>query len=124
MTATHSPARIAVMAVCLDRSSYAALSHFIATVPGAVLVGNLDQYAGAEREIERGLSHAATGICVLDYDQNAEEALRITERLRSEHPTVSVFAASAASEPDRIIAAMRAGSAEYLLKPIQHERVL
>ena len=124
MTPNQTPARIAVMAVCLDRNSYAALSHFMATVPGAVLVANLDQYAGAERDIERGLSHAATGICILDYDQSPEEAIRITERLRSEHPAISVFAASAGAEPDSIIAAMRAGCAEYLLKPIQHERVL
>jgi len=37
---------------------------------------------------------------------------------------VHSFAVSAYSEPEAIIAAMRAGCAEYLLKPMQHERVL
>jgi len=124
MSAVEAPVRIAVVAVCLDRTSYSALSHFVATVPGAVLVGDLDHYAGAEREIERALSRGHTRVCIIDYDQNAADALWITERLRSEHPDVCIFAASASSEPERIIAAMRAGCAEYLLKPVQHERVL
>jgi len=124
MSAVEAPVRIAVVAVCLDRTSYSALSHFVATVPGAVLVGDLDHYAGAEREIERALTRGHTRICVVDYDQNAADAIWITERLRSEHPDVGIFAASASSEPERIIAAMRAGCAEYLLKPVQHERVL
>jgi pilus assembly protein CpaE len=124
MSAVETPVRIAVITVCLDRSSYGALSHFIATVPGAVLVGDLDHYVSSEREINRALGRGHTRVCMVDYDRNAEEATWITERLRLEHPDVSIFAVSAASEPERIIAAMRAGCAEYLLKPIQHERVL
>ncbi len=112
------------MAVCLDSTSYEALSHFMAGVPGAVMVGNLDHYAGVEREIGRALDLAHTRICFVDYDRNTEEAIWMTERLRSEYPDVQSFAVSAYSEPEAIIAAMRAGSAEYLLKPVQHERVL
>ena len=124
MSAIESPVRIAVITVRLDRPSYGALSHFMATVPGAILVGDLDHYVGAEREIDRALTRGHTRVCIVDYDQNTEEAIWITERLRSEHPDVCVFAASASSEPERIIAAMRSGCAEYLLKPVQHERLL
>ena len=124
MSAIESPVRIAVITVRLDRPSYGALSHFMATVPGAVLVGDLDHYVGAEREIDRALTRGHTRVCIVDYDQNTEEAIWITERLRSEHPDVCVFAASASSQPERIIAAMRSGCAEYLLKPVQHERLL
>src|SRR5438105_4344935 len=124
MGATETPVRIAVTTVCLDATSYRALSHFTATVPGAFIVGNLDHYAGAEREVARALERGHTRICVIDYDQNTEEAIWTTERLRSQHADVCVFAASASPEPERIIAAMRAGCAEYLLKPIQNERVL
>ncbi|PYX80891.1 MAG: hypothetical protein DMG66_02245, partial [Acidobacteria bacterium] len=84
----------------------------MATVPGAILVGDLDHYVGAEREIDRALTRGHTRVCIVDYDQNTEEAIWITERLRSEHPDVCVFAASASSEPERIIAAMRSGCAE------------
>ncbi len=117
-------ARIAVIAVCLDPASYQTMSNLMAAVPGAVVIGNLDHYAGAEREIGRALDLARARVCFIDYDQNREEAIWITERLRSEYPDVHSFAVSAYSEPDGIITAMRAGCAEYLLKPVQHERIL
>jgi pilus assembly protein CpaE len=124
MATVEKSARIAVMAVRLDVTSYEALSHFMAGVPGAVVVGNLDHYVGVEREVGRALDLAQIRICFIDYDQNTEEAIWVTERLRSEYPEVHTFAVSAYSEPEGIIAAMRAGCAEYLLKPVQHERVL
>ena len=115
---------LAVITVCLDPTSYEAISYFIAGVPGAVVVGNLDHYSGAEREIGRALDLARTRICFIDYDENTEEAIWITARLRAEYPDVHCFAVSSHSEPDRIIGAMRAGCAEYLAKPVEHERVL
>src|SRR3989442_2494681 len=122
-TVERSP-RVAAMAVCLDQTSFEALSHFVAGVPGTVIIGNLDHYAGVEREVGRALDLAHTRICFIDYDRNTEEAVWVTERLRSEYPDVHTFAVSVYSEPEAIIAAMRAGCAEYLLKPMQHERVL
>ncbi len=124
MGTVERSARVGVMAVCLDATSYEALSHFMAGVPGAVIFGNLDHYVGVEREISRALDLAQTRICFIDYDRNTEEAMWMTDRLRSEYPDVHSFAVSAYSEPEAIIAAMRAGCAEYLLKPVQHERVL
>src|SRR5258707_1269828 len=124
MSTTERAARIGVMAVCLDGTSYEALSHFMAGIPGAVIFGNLDHYVGVEREIGRALDLAKTRICFVDYDRNTEEAIWMTERLHAEHPDVHSFAVSAYSEPEAIIAAMRAGCAEYLMKPVQHERVL
>src|SRR6266404_1032107 len=124
MASAEKPSRVAIMAVCIDATSYEALSHFVAGVPGAAILGNLDHYAGVEREVGRALDLAQTRICFIDYDQNTEEAIWVTERLRSEFPDVHSFAVSAYSEPEGIIAAMRAGCAEYLLKPVQHERVL
>src|SRR6266404_2661872 len=124
MGSVERSARVAAMAVCLDQSSFEALSHFVAGVPGAVILGNLDHYAGVEREVGRALDLAQTRICFIDYDRNTEEAIWVTERLRSEYPDVHTFAVSSYSEPEGIIAAMRAGCAEYLLKPVQHERVL
>lgn len=124
MGTVERSARIGVMSVCLDATSYEALSHFLAGVPGAVLFGNPDHYVGAEREIGRALDLAQTRICFVDYDRNTEEAIWMTERLRSECPDLHTFAVSSYSESEAIIAAMRAGCAEYLLKPLQHERVL
>ena len=55
--------RIAVVGVCLDSVSYNAISHFIMPVPGAVVVGNVERYVGAEREVARLLDPARTRIC-------------------------------------------------------------
>ena len=117
-------ARIAVSTVAIDPVSYRALSSFISGVPGAVMVASLDTYSGAEWEIGRAGAHARVRACFLDYDQNPEQAIWITERLRSDYPDVNVFAVSNSSDPDRIIAAMRGGCAEYLVKPMQNDRVL
>jgi len=124
MGTVERSARIGVMGVCLDTMSYEALSHFMEGIPGAVIFGNLDHYVGIEREIVRALDLAQTRICFIDYDRNTEEAIWMTERLRSEYPDVHSFAVSSYSEPEAIIAAMRAGCAEYLLKPVQHDRVV
>ena len=109
MGAVSSPVRVALAGVCLDLMTYKALAHLIMAVPGAVAVGNVDHYVGAEREVGRALENALNRVCIVDFDQNAEEAIRITERLRAEYRDVYVFAASANAEPERIIAAMRAG---------------
>ena len=124
MGTVERSARIGVMGVCLDTMSYEALSHFMGGIPGAVIFGNLDHYVGIEREIVRALDLAQTRICFIDYDRNTEEAIWMTERLRSEYPDVHSFAVSSYPEPEAIIAAMRAGCAEYLLKPVQHDRVV
>ncbi len=124
MQTSGTSTRVAVMAVSLDPSSYQALSHFMSGVPGAEMMGNVNHYSGAEREVGRALDLARTRICFIDYDPSTEEATWVTERLRSEYPEVHIFAVSTYSEPEAVIAAMRAGCAEYLVKPIQHERVL
>jgi pilus assembly protein CpaE len=124
MATVESSTGVGVITVCLDATSYEAISYFIAGVPGAVVVGNLDHYSGAERNIGRALDPARTRICFIDYDANTEDAIWITARLRAEYPDVHCFAVSSHAEPDRIITAMRAGCAEYLVKPVEHERVL
>lgn len=116
--------RIAVTTVGLDGISQRTLSHFLLGVPGAAMAASLDGYSGAEWEIARAGDQANTRICFVDYDQNPEQAIWITERLRGDHPDIHVFAVSSYAEPERIIAAMRAGCAEYLVKPIQNDRVL
>jgi pilus assembly protein CpaE len=124
MAVADGPIRLALTGVCLDPMTYKTLSHILMGVPGATAVGNFERYVGAEREVGRAVERAQNRICVIDYDQNHDEAIWVTERLHAEAPDIYIFAASAYPEPERIIAAMRAGCAEYLLKPLQNERVL
>jgi len=120
----ESSARVAALAVCLDPITYDAVSYFMAGMPGAAMVGNLDHYVNADREIGRGLDQSRARICIIDFDRNTEEATWITDRLHSEYPDVHAFAVASSSDPEAIIEAMRAGCVEYFVKPVQHERFL
>jgi pilus assembly protein CpaE len=115
--------KVAVTTVALDPVSYRALAHFVAGLPSAEIAASFDHYSGAEWEVARMREQARLRICFIDYDQDADQAIRITERLHAEHPDVHVFAVSSSPDPDGIILAMRAGCAEYLLKPLQADRV-
>jgi len=118
------PARVGVVGVCLDLQSINAITHCVTSIAGAAVLGNVERYVGAEREAARSLESSQNKICIIDYDQNPDEAIWITERLRNEQPEISTFALSAYSQPERIITAMRAGCAEFLLKPVQAERII
>lgn len=115
--------KLAVVTVGLDPLSYRALDHFISGVASSAMVATMESYSGAEWEIARAGEQARMCVCFIDYDQDPQQAIRVTERLQTEHPDVHVFALSAYPDPDRIIVAMRAGCAEYLLKPLQIDRV-
>ena len=104
--------------------SYRTLANFMLAVPGAVMAASINGYSGAEREVARAGDKARTRICFIDYDQNPEQAVWVTEHLRNNNPDVHVFAVSANTEPERIVVAMRVGCAEYLLKPLLNDRVL
>jgi pilus assembly protein CpaE len=117
-------ASIAVTTVGLDPMSCRALANFMEGVPGAAIAANIDGYSGAEREVGRAGDHARLRLCFIDYDKNTDQAIWITEHLRTNYPDVHLFAVSANTEPDQIIAAMRVGCTEYLVKPIQNDRVM
>jgi len=119
-----SSAGMALTSVGLDPISSRSLANIVSTLPGAVMAATMEGYTGAEREIGLSGDHARVRVCFIDYDQNTEQAIWITEHLRANYPDVYVFAVSAYSDPERIIAAMRVGCSEYLLKPILTERVL
>lgn len=117
MNSANNP-RIGIVGVCIDAPTYESLAQFALTIPGAVTMGSVDRYVGAEREAARALESSVNRVCVIDYDRNKDEAIWVTERLRSEFPDVFVFGISASSDPEKIIGAMRAGCAEYLVKPL------
>jgi len=116
--------RIAASTIALDPVTYRALAQLVSEIPGAAVAASIDAYSGAEWEVGRVGDNARTRVCFIDYDQNPDQALWLTQRLRADFPDVHVFAVSADSQPDRIIVAMRAGCAEYLLKPLQPDRIL
>ena len=124
LASSANTAGLTVTTVGLDAMSYRTLANFMLAVPGAAMAASVEGYSGAEREVGRSGENARTRVCFIDYDRNNEQAIWTTEHLRNNYPDVHVFAVSANTEPERIIAAMRVGCIEYLLKPIQNDRVL
>jgi pilus assembly protein CpaE len=124
LASAANTAGITVTTVGLDAMSHRTLANFMLAVPGAAMAASVEGYSGAEREVGRAGENARTRVCFIDYDRNNEQAIWTTEHLRNNYPDVHVFAVSANTEPERIIAAMRVGCIEYLLKPIQNDRVL
>jgi len=115
--------RVGVLAISMDPASRATLEVMVAQTPGAHLADNVDRHI-VPREVMRMLEDFEYRICVIDFDESVEQSCRIAEHLRDNcDNTVSVVAACSDSAPDTIIAAMRSGCAEYLIKPFDSERV-
>ncbi len=92
-------------------------------LPGAYVVDNVDWHITA-REAMRMLEPFQHRICVIDFDEGAEKGSRVSQRLRDGCDTsLAIFAAAASSDPEQIMAAMRSGCSEYLVKPFEPERI-
>jgi pilus assembly protein CpaE len=108
----------------MDTNSRESLEVMVPQVPGAYVVGNVDRHITA-REAMRMLEPFQQRVSVVDFDGNVEENGRIAQRLRDGcDNSLTVFAASSDPNPETIIAAMRCGCTEYLLKPFQLDRIL
>ncbi len=58
-------------------------------------------------------------LAVVDIRNGSLASVEAIERMRASWPSVSIFAVAAASEPDGILRAMRAGANEYLAWPLR-----
>jgi len=95
----------------------------VAQTPGAHVLENTDLHI-VPREVMRMLEDFQFRICIIDFDEGLEQCCRIAARLRDNcDKSINLFAASSDTNPETIIAAMRAGCSEYLLKPFQSTRV-
>lgn len=119
----RSELRVGILCINMDDGSRASLEAMVEQVPGAYVVGNVDRHITA-REAMRMLEPFQQRVCAVDFDGNIEESARVAQRLRDGCDGMCVFAASTDPNPDAIIAAMRCGCTEYLLKPLQLDRIL
>ncbi|MFZ0912362.1 MAG: AAA family ATPase [Candidatus Korobacteraceae bacterium] len=118
-----SERRIGILCVNLDPVSLEGLEALVAQTPGAHVVDNVDRHV-TPREVMRMLEEFQHRVCVINFDEG-EESARISQRIHEGCDTsVSIFAASSDSHPDQIIAAMRSGCSEYLLKPFRSEQIV
>jgi pilus assembly protein CpaE len=114
--------RIGLLCISMDPGARAALEGQVILTPGAHLLDNVDWHI-VPREVSRVLDPFQHRVCVIDFDGGLEESCRMAERIRDNCERVTIFAASTNSDPSNIIAAMRSGCAEYLIKPFDAERV-
>lgn len=115
--------RSGVLCVNMDPSSRATMEVMVARTPGAHVVDNVDMHI-VPREVTRILEPFQYRICVIDFDEGVEACCRIAERLRDNcDGSINLFAVSSDPNPEVIIAAMRSGCSEYLLKPFDSEKV-
>lgn len=118
-----SELRIGIICVNIDPVSRDTLETLISQTPGAHIVDNVD-WLVTPREVMRMLEQFQHRVCIIDFDEG-EESVKIARKLREGCESgVSLFAASSDSRPDQIIAAMRAGCSEYLVKPFQADQVV
>ncbi len=68
-------------------------------------------------EVRGGLEPAAPDLAIVDIRSDAPAGLTAIERLRASTPTAAVFAVAAATDPDLILQAMRAGANEFFTWP-------
>ena len=61
---------------------------------------------------------------VLDAMMPRQDGLETLQEIRRRYPDLAVVMISGASDPERIVEAMKAGAQEYLTKPVDHEKLL
>jgi pilus assembly protein CpaE len=119
----NSELRIGILCIGLDPASRDTLEALVTQAPGAHIVDNVD-WLVTPREVLRMLEQFQHRVCIVDFDEG-EESARVARKLREGCETgVTLFAASSDSRPDQIIAAMRAGCSEYLIKPFQSDQLV
>ncbi|MFB3920857.1 MAG: CpaE family protein [Terriglobia bacterium] len=92
----------------------------------AQLAAELQHYLADEQDsvfVDR-LKDLHPDICIIDFDRDREKAGSTAERIHETLSGTVIFAVSAKSQSDLIIAAMRCGCTEYLLKPLDRDALL
>ena len=116
---------LSVVGICLDDETWAVLQSFAESAPLIRLRSHLSEYR--THETDPGNEWAggpAPEICILDFDRDRRKAAAAAEHIHSASPGTAIFAASADSQSDLIIQAMRSGCSEYLVKPMGREQLL
>ena len=116
---------LTLVSICLDTETQRLLKLMGESVPVLRLRGHLDEYGGEDPDtiIER-MGNPPPDICLLDFDTNRSDAALAAERIHANAPAMALFAVSSQAQPDLIIQAMRSGCSEYLVKPLDRERLL
>ena len=114
--------RVGVLGIDVDPDAFPTLEVMVSETPGAHVVDNVDQRIVA-REVTRILERFQYRVCVIDFDIGLEAACRIVEHLRDNCDSINLVATSSDSKVQTVIAAMRSGCSEFLVKPFDSDGV-
>ena len=111
----------AVFSVCADEASVGAATAAAMKVTGAVFAGEFREYITAERrpQFAPALKNAASCVALVDFDRDAELALKTAERLQQIFlKRISIVGIGSQLDAGVLLRAMRHGCAEFLTKPV------
>lgn len=117
---------LSIITICADEDFSGRLRRFVAVGDVAQIQAELQHYLSEESDsvlLER-LKEKRPDVCIIDLDRDREKAIRTAENARGLLTGTALFAASAESQPDFILQAMRAGFTEYLVKPVNRDQLL
>jgi pilus assembly protein CpaE len=121
---TSSGEPIRMVTVGLGREMATAVERFAESTCAIQIQEHLADYAAEDGSVPDWSGNAQPDICLIDFDRDRQGAVSLAERIHSEAPLIAIFAISSQSQPDLIVQAMRSGSREYLLKPLDPEQLL
>ena len=111
----------AIFSVCADEAVVTAATAAASKVPGAIFAGEFRDYITAERRPQFSpiLKNAHSCVALIDFDRDAELALKTTERLQQIFlKKISIVGIGAQLEAGLLLRAVRNGCTEFLTKPI------
>jgi pilus assembly protein CpaE len=112
--------QVAVLTVKLAPEVVEQIRGCAAELPWALVPVDFENYfsLGNRPPLTQRAIDAEACIAIIDFDQDAEMALATAEFLRqSFYHRIAIMAYSAATDPDLLLRAMRAGCSEFLGKP-------
>ncbi|HWR35685.1 MAG TPA: AAA family ATPase [Clostridia bacterium] len=118
---------LSIVTIGLDREILAGLKQVVSSLKGFEFIAEVSAQTHEKSNasaVMESLRQRKPDICVIDFDSNRERCGTTAEQIRSRLPGVVVFALSADSNPEAIITAMHSGCSEYLLKPLNRDRIV
>jgi pilus assembly protein CpaE len=112
----------AIFSVCADEAAVNAAMAASLKVPGAQFAGEFRDYITADRRPQFApvLKNAGSVVALVDFDRDAELALKTTERLQQIFlKKISIVGIGAQLNAGILLRAMRNGCTEFLTKPIE-----
>ncbi len=115
---------IALVSICLDPEAVNELRDFVRRTPFLRLHAELQSYLADEGPNLSWMQEPGPDVCLIDFDRDRVSATLTAERIQEKLRNTAIFALSRNSQPDLIIQAMRCGCSEYIVKPVDQEKLL